>query len=62
MAIYVNLTITRRIKIQDPLPEPAEQILETLEDNTSVEYPADCNGWGIEEIDGSVKAVIEDAK
>lgn len=53
MAVYVNLTITRRIKIQDPRPD---NIIETLEDETSVEYPFDC-----EEIDGSVEATIEDA-
>jgi hypothetical protein len=53
MAVYVNLKITRRIKIQDPRPTC---ILETLEDETTVAYPFDC-----EELDGSVEATIEDA-
>lgn len=53
MAVYVNLTITRRIKIHDPCPD---NIIETLEDQTSVEYPFDCK-----EIDGRVEASIEDA-
>jgi hypothetical protein len=54
MARYYNLTITRRIKVQDPLPDNCT--VETLEDETSVEYPFDC-----EEIDGSVEATLEDA-
>ena len=53
MAVYVNLQITRRIKIQDPRPD---NIIETLEDETEVSYPFDC-----EELDGSVEATIEDA-
>lgn len=53
MAAYINLSITRRIKVQDPLPD---DMIERLEDETSVEYPFDC-----EEIDGSVEATIEDA-
>lgn len=53
MAVYVTLTISRNIKIQDPRPD---NIKEVLEDETSVEYPFDC-----EEIDGSVEAVITDA-
>lgn len=52
MAVYVNLIITRRIKIQDPRPD---NIVKVLEDQTSVEYPIDCK-----EIDGSVEASIED--
>ncbi len=54
MARYYNLTIRRRIKVQDPLPDNCS--IETLEDETSVEYPFDC-----EEIDGSVEADMEDA-
>lgn len=53
MARYYNLTITRRIKVHDPLPENCTT--EKLENETSVEYPFDC-----EEIDGSVEATLED--
>ncbi len=53
MARYYNLVITRRIKVQDPVPENCT--VETIEDETSVEYPFDC-----EEIDGSVEAALED--
>ena len=53
MAVYVTLNIIRKIKIQDPRPDNIE---ETLEDQTSVDYPFDC-----EEIDGSVEATITDA-
>lgn len=53
MAVYVNLTITRRIKIHDPRPE---NFVEQLNDEVSVEYPFD-----VEEIDGSVETNIEDA-
>jgi hypothetical protein len=53
MALYVNLQITRRVKIQDPLPD---NVLSKLEDETSVEYPFDC-----EELDGSVEATVEDS-
>ena len=53
MAVYVNLVIHRRIKIQDPRPD---DIVETLEDEVVVEYPFDC-----EEIEGDVDATIEDA-
>lgn len=54
MARYYKLTITRRIKVQDPLPDNCT--VETLEDETTVEYPFDC-----EELDGSVEAKLEDA-
>lgn len=53
MAHYYKLTITRRIKVQEPLPDNCSK--ETLEDETSVEYPFDC-----EEVDGSVEATLED--
>lgn len=53
MARYYNLTIQRRIKVHDPLPDNCT--IETFKDNTSVEYPFDC-----EEIDGSVEATLED--
>ena len=53
MAVYLNLNITRRIKIQDPRPD---NLVETLEDQTSVTYPFD-----VEELDGNVEATIEDA-
>lgn len=54
MARYYNLTIQRRIKVHEPLPENCT--VETLEDQVSVEYPFD-----VEEIDGSVEASMEDA-
>lgn len=53
MARYYNLTITRLIKVHEPLPDNCS--VETLEDETSVEYPFDC-----EEVDGSVEATLED--
>lgn len=53
MATYVNLIITRRIKIHGPRPE---NFLEKLDDEISVEYPFD-----VEEIDGSVESTVEDA-
>lgn len=53
MAVYVNLTIQRRVKIHDPRPE---NIVERMNDEVSVEYPFD-----VEEIDGSVESSIEDA-
>ena len=54
MARYYNLTIQRRIKVHDPLPENCTA--EVLQDEVSVEYPFDC-----EEVDGSVEATLEDA-
>lgn len=48
---YVNLTITRRIKI---LNTPPENLIQLLNDQVSVEYPIDCK-----EVDGSVEATIE---
>jgi len=54
MAHYYNLTIHRRIKVHEPLPDNCS--IETLEDQTSVEYPFDC-----EEIDGGIEASFEDA-
>lgn len=54
MAHYYNLVITRRIKVQDPIPDNCTE--ETLQNDVSVEYPFDC-----EEIDGSVEATLEDA-
>ena len=50
--IYVNITITRRIKLHG---EVSDDLVEELEDQTSVEYPFDC-----EEIDGSVSATVEE--
>jgi len=52
MSAYYKLVITRRIKVQEPLPDNCS--LETLEKETSVEYPFDC-----EELDGSVEAFID---
>lgn len=49
MARYYLLTIRRRIKVHEPLPDNCT--IEELEDKTSVEYPFDC-----EEVDGSVEA------
>ncbi len=54
MARYYNITIHRRIKVQDPLPDNCT--IETLEDEISVEYPFD-----VEEIDGEVSANLEDS-
>lgn len=40
MARYYNLTITRRIKVHEPLPENCSATI--LESEVDVQYPFDC--------------------
>ena len=53
MAVYCNVTITKRIKIQDPQPD---NVIEQIEEGTTVSFPFD-----VEEIDEGIDVTVEDA-